>query len=202
MIAPVEFPRRLFLATLSLFLLVPLAGCDMPPRRESFADLTFQHLPPIRLDVARIEVVEAYRRSADPNRIENDFPTHPGVGAARWGRDRLQAAGADGLARYTVLEASVVATKLPRTTGLVGAFTQDQSDRYDALLQVRLEVNNRAGAQSGVITAEARDTATATEDMTLNQREQLWFAMTQRLLDTLNAEIEKQINAHFGMFLR
>jgi len=202
MIVPVESPRRLFLATFSLFLLVPLAGCNMPPRRESFADLTFQHMPPIRLDVARIEVVEAYRRSADPNRIENEFPTHPGVGAGRWGRDRLQAVGADGLARFTVMEASVVATSLPRTTGLAGAFTQDQSDRYDALLQVRLEVNNRAGTQSGVITTEARDSATATEDMTLNQREQLWFAMTQRLLDTLNTELEKQINAHFGMFLR
>lgn len=195
-------PRRPVLLGHLLLGLFLLAACDMPPRRESFAELTFQHLPPIRLDVAEVEVVEAYRNSTDPTRIEMDFPTPPGVGAARWGRDRLQAVGADGLARYTVLKASVVATPLPRTTGLTGTFTEDQSDRYDALVQVRLEVENRAGQQTGIITAEARDSATAAEDMTLNQRETLWFEMTQRLLDKLNAELEAQIGAHFGIFLR
>jgi hypothetical protein len=53
-----------------------------------------------------------------------------------------------------------------------------------------------------VVTAEARESATAPENMTLNQRERLWFEMTRRLMDRLNAELEKRIAAHLKGFLR
>jgi hypothetical protein len=179
-----------------------LGACDTPPHREPFPELTYQYLPLIRLDVARIEIVEAYPKASDPARVEEDFPTPPGEAAAHWGRDRLQAAGPDGVARFIVLEASVTDVPLPRTTGLAGVVTNDQSDRYDAVLKVRLEVENRGGGQTGLVTAEARETATAAEDMTLNERERLWFEMTHRLMDRINAELERQIGAHLGAFMR
>lgn len=182
--------------------LVAVGACDTPPKRDIFPELTYQHLPPIRLDVARVEVVEAYSTVATEGRVEAQFPTPPGVAAAHWGRDRLLAAGPDGLARFIVLEASVVQVPLPRTTGLTGVVTIDQSDRYEAVVKVRLEVANRNGMQTGRIAAEARETATVPEDMTLNGRERLWFEMTRRLMDRLNAELEKQIAAHLGGFVR
>lgn len=185
-----------------LALLVALGACDTPPNRDSFPELTYQHLPPIRLDVARIEIVEAAPAAADETRVEDEFPTPPGVAAAHWARDRLEAAGPDGLARFTVLEASVTAVPLPRTTGIAGVVTNDQADRYDAVVAVRLEVTNRNGMQTGTITAEARESATAAEDMTLNDRERLWFQMTHRLMDRLNAELEKQVATHLGGFVR
>jgi len=181
--------------------LLALGACDTPPKRSTFPELTFQYLPPIRLDVARIEVVEAYAPSDDDARVERQFPTPPGVAAAHWGRDRLQAAGPDGVARFTVLEASVTQVALPRSTGLTGVVTIDQSDRYDAVLKVRLELVNRNGEQTGTIGAEARESATAAEDLSLNDRERLWFEMTKRLMDRLNAELEKQIGAHLTGFL-
>lgn len=179
-----------------------LGACDTPPHRDSFPELTYQFLPPIRLDVARIEILDAAPGTMDEARVEQDFPTPPGTAAAHWARDRLQAAGPDGVARFTVLEASVTDVPLPRTTGIVGVVTNDQADRYDAVLKVQLELANRGGRQTGMVTAEARESATAAEDMTLNERERLWFEMTHRLMDRLNAELEKQIDAHLGAFLR
>jgi hypothetical protein len=189
-------------AVLLLAGLAAIGGCDTPPHRETFPGLTYQHLPPIRLDVGRIEVIEAYPTAAAAGRVESQFPTPPGVAAAHWGRDRLQAAGPDGLGRFIVLEASVTQVPLPRTAGLAGVVTVDQADRYDAVLVVRLELSNRNGMQTGVVTAEARESATAPENMTLNQRERLWFEMTRRLMDRLNAELEQQIGAHLKGFLR
>jgi hypothetical protein len=36
----------------------------------------------------------------------------------------------------------------------------------------------------------------------LNERERLWFEMTHRLMDRINAELERQIGAHLGAFMR
>lgn len=186
----------------ALAFLVLLGACDTPPHRDSFPELTYQHLPPIRLDVVRVEITEAAPAAADATRVERDFPTPPGVAAAHWARDRLQAAGSEGVARFTVLEASVTAVPLPRAAGIAGVVTNDQADRYDAVVAVRLEVSNRNGMRTGLVTAEARESTTAAEDMTLNDRERLWFEMTRRLMERLNAELEKQIGAHLGGFLR
>lgn len=194
--------RRFVTCLLLIVGLAAVAACDTPPKRDGFPELTYQHLPPIRLDVARIEVVEAYPIVTTEGRVEAQFPTPPGVAAAHWGRDRLQAAGPDGIARFIVLEASVAQVPLPRTTGLTGVVTIDQSDRYDAIVKVRLELANRNGMQTGQISAEARESATVPEDMTLNGRERLWFEMTRRLMDRLNGELEKQIAAHLGGFVR
>lgn len=196
-----RFAGRLFAGVFLMMVLFGLGACDTPPKRSTFPELTFQHLAPIRLDVARIEVVEAYPASTEDARVEQQFPTPPGVAAAHWARDRLQAAGPDGTARFTVLEASVTQVPLPRTTGITGVVTIDQSDRYDAVLKVRLELVNRNGMQTGQISAEARESATAAEDLSLNDRERLWFEMTKRLMDRLNAELEKQIGAHLAGFL-
>lgn len=179
-----------------------LAACNTPPDREAFPQLTYDYLPPIRLDVARIEIVDAYRAPASGSYVEQDFLTPPAVAARQWASDRLRAAGTDGVARFTILDASVVDVALPRSSGLTGMLTQDQSDRYDARVTVRLEVENRMGNRQGTITATAKRSDTAAEDMTLNQRERLWFDMTDRLMQQLNTELEKQINAYLREFLR
>jgi hypothetical protein len=179
-----------------------LVACDTPPRREAFPQLTYDYLPPIRLDVARIEIVDAYRAPVTDAHVERDFPTPPATAARQWASDRLKAVGADGVARFIIEDASVVDVPLPRTTGLAGMLTQDQSDRYDATVTVRLEVENRMGSRRGAITATAKRSDTAAEDMTLNRREKLWFDMTDQLLRQLNAELEAQINTHLREFLR
>ena len=138
---------------------------------------------------------------ADPH-VDQDFPTPPATAARQWAKDRLKAVGADGVAKFTIVDGSAIDVPLPRSTGLSGVITQDQSDRYDVTMTVRLEVENRMGNHRGSITASAKRSETAAEDMTLNEREKLWFEMTDELMQQLNAELEKQIGAHLKEFVR
>lgn len=188
-----------------LFLLVAgglLGSCDTPPHRESFPQLTYQHLAPINLDVAQIVIVDGYQPPMTAPHVEQDFPTPPASAARQWAQDRLKAVGTDGVAKFTILDGSAIDVPLPRTTGLDGVITQDQSDRYDVTVTVRLDVENRMGNHNGSITASAKRSNTAAEDMTLNEREKLWFEMTDKLMQTLNAELEKQIAANLKDFVR
>lgn len=179
-----------------------LAACDTPPHRDPFPQLTYAHLGPINLDVARIVILDAYQPPmADPH-VEQDFPTPPATAARQWAQDRLKAVGSDGVAKYTITDGSTIDVPLPRTTGLDGVITQDQSDRYDVTVTVRLDVENRMGNHRGSITATAKRSETAAEDMTLNEREKLWFEMIDQLMKQLNAELEKQIGTNLKEFVR
>lgn len=190
--------RRAFLATGLAFI---ATGCDTPPERRQFAQLTYQHLPPIRLDVAEIVVVEAYESPKTPPYIDHLFPLRPSSVAARWAKDRLQAGGRDGQATYTVRVAEAKETPLERSSGLTGIFTEDQSDRYDLIMQVDLEVLRMQPVANGKISAQVQRSQTVGEDMTLNEREAVWYQMTESAMNELDGKLETIIKDRLARFV-
>src|SRR5438105_2586530 len=107
-----------------------LTGCNTPPTRREFPEITFQHLQPFRLDVAHVEIVEAYQ--PDPgNDIDSQFPEKPVKVARQWAEDRLLAVGQQGQANYTITLAKATQTPLKRSQGMSAMTHKDQSDRYD-----------------------------------------------------------------------
>ena len=179
-----------------------LAACDTPPMRQSFATLTFQDRPPIRLDVAQVEIVQGYKAPGVAPHVDHLFPQKPADVAATWGRDVLQAAGERGMATYTVLDASATETALPRSTGMTQMFKTEQSDRYDLHIAVKLEVGNPLLASTGYVTASANRSQTVAEDMTLNQREAVWFQMTESAMRELDEKLEAAIKDKLKPFVR
>jgi len=186
----------------SLVIAAGLAGCETPVPKPVFPDLTYGHLPPIRLAVARIEVVPAYVSPAKKPNVEHLFPVAPAVAAARWLRDRLRAVGGRGLVRATVLQGGVVEVPLEKTTGLKGMFTVNQSERYDAVLEVRIRIFREDGSEAAMVTSRAERLRTVAEDITPYAREKIWFAMTEAMLNDLNDQLERQIRIHFTGYLR
>jgi hypothetical protein len=180
-------------------LVLALASCKTPPERQQFPEITFQHLQPFRLDVAKVTIVDGYR--ADPaNDIGNQFPEAPEEIARQWGEDRLRAVGQQGEAIYTITVAKATQTPLKRTTGVTGMTHKDQSDRYDLAITVNLEV--RSGGKSGAVSAQAARSQTVREDMTLNQREAVLFTLLDVTMKDVNAQLEKLIPHYLGGFLR
>src|SRR3546814_12438362 len=100
-----KIPARLFAAAV---LLLGLASCETSVQQGKFPDITFAHLPPIRLDVANIEVVRVPPQQQEGRSVVDEFPVPPGDAAERWARDRLQAAGRSGMATVVITEAGAV----------------------------------------------------------------------------------------------
>ena len=166
---------------------------------RSYPDITFQHLQPIRLDVARIQIVDGYQ--PDPgNDINNQFPEQPAKVARQWAEDRLLAVGNQGQATYTIKLAKATQTPLKRSEGMAAVTTKDQSDRYDLAITVNLEVN--AGGKAGAVTAQAARSQTVREDMTLNEREGVLFNLLDVTMKDVNAQMEKLIPQYLGGLVR
>jgi hypothetical protein len=185
-----------------LLAVAALTGCTKPaPPSAQFADITFQQFPRFSFAVGRIEIVREYVPPGSPPHVDHQFPVPPLQMAERWARDRLVATGGPGELRYVIKRASVVETQLPRTTGIRGAFTNDQTQRYEAVVEVEIEVRNERGYRDGIVTARAERRQTVLEDVSLAERERIWFTMTEALGRDLNQEIERNVQVGLARFL-
>lgn len=185
-------------AGLWALLVLALSACQIEPPRQTFAELTFDHRPPLRFDVAEVQVDQAYVPRLEPPHVEQKTPLPPAAAAARWARDRLRATGTEGRLLFTVQEASVVEVPLPKTGGLEGLWVVDQSERYDARLVLTMTLFNAFGAQEASATVTATRSATVPEDASLNEREAVWFALVEKLMRDSDGQLEETLRRYFG----
>lgn len=196
------FSRLFSSALVVLAIAGAVSACAAPPPEPVYPQLTYGHLGAIRLNVAAVEIVEVYVPPLTPPNVEHEFPITPAAAARRWFEDRLQAVGTAGLALAVVREASVVEVPLKKTTGLTGLVTTDQSERYDAKLVMEVEIRSAIGDREAFIRAVATRSRSVPEDITLNDREKVFFELTEALMNDINAELLNQINQHLVKYLR
>ena len=193
------FIRRNWIVAAALL----LAACGEAPPPTRFPQLTYAHHGAFALDVSQIEIVDAFQSPLRPPNVEHLMPVKPAAVARQWAKDRLKQAGSSGRrAVFTIENAAVTETTLQRQSGLRGAVTIDQSERYDAMLAVRLEIFDIAGRRVGQVEANAERSRSVPEDITLDAREKVWFSITESLANDLNAELDRAIPQFLGQYLR
>ena len=179
-----------------------LTGCATEVQKPGFSQISFAHLQPISLNVARIEVENRYVSPATRPNVEHEFPVSPAAVASNWGRDRLRAVGQSGVARVVVRRASVVEIPLRRTTGVTGAFTRDQSERYDAIIDMMVELRDADGNVRVTAESTAKRSRSVSENVSLIEREKIWFEMTETMMSDLNTALENQVRIHMKEWIR
>ncbi len=184
------------------FALLTLAACQAPALPPPLPELTYSHLDPISLDVGRIEIVEQYEPPLSPPNVDHKFPTPPAQAMRQWVKDRLNAVGEIRIARLVIKDASAIETKLETTGGLRGAFTKDQSERYDVTLDVVLEIRSELGSAVAFANAVVTRTKTVAEDISLSDRERIFHEMTEEVMTEVNAELEKNIRQFLVQYIR
>ena len=182
--------------------LIALSGCSTPVAQKQFPEITFHHLPPIRLDVARIDYTPRYVAPVNSPNIGHEFPTPPVVAAERWIADRLVAVGSRGTAVVTIREAFATETRLPLKKGVTGAFTTDQEWRYDAQVDIAIEVSDPDAQRSARANAGAKQSRTIGEDASLADREKLWFELVEQLMNRFNGTFEAQIRQDLAAYIQ
>lgn len=188
-------PASLLIAGLSL------AACELTPPRPDYPSFDYSDKTPMRFDVGEVVIEQAYKPSVEAPNVELLFPHRPDQAAAGWAADRLIAAGSTRRLRFIVSDASVTETALTVKTGVSGAVTIDQSEKYDATLAIDVQIVEDDGFVAGNATATVRRSVTVAEDASLNDREATWYRLTKDLMDDMDRQLETVLRRVFFRFL-
>ena len=158
-------------ASLLLPLLLAACGGEQP---QYFPPLRYSYLPPIRLNVAKIEIEQHFIPSSMPPDVTQFDPATPSDALRAMAQDRLQAFGSTGRAVFSIQDASLVR----------------QGDTINGSMDVMLDVYPAAtGPRAGF--AEARVTRQHTGH--IDDLRAMLYDMTKAMMDAMNVEFEYQI---------
>ncbi len=191
--------RRTILALAPFGLLAACASEQPPSGPVTVRPYDYTYLSPIRLDVARVEVVEGYVPPRTAPNVDHRLPVEPRVALAQMARDRIQPWGMEGAATITITDASMTEQKLERST-IGSLFASQPSERYTLTLAMTLDVRGggarRGGGINGRAEARIQRVRSVNDDVTLAQRERIWDEMLREAMDDargMNVEFEFQV---------
>ena len=190
------YRKRLFI----FVFFIPLAGCDTPNLENSLPELTFRHQDVIQLDVERIEIINEFRMPFKFPNVEHLVPISPGASAERWASDILRPIGKSGIAQFVITNGSVIREDLKIQKGVKGIFSLEHSKRFEANVNVRLEIFK--DQKKSVARASASRSQTLREDASPNLQSRLWYNLVERLMESFNREMRNQIDTHLRLFVR
>jgi hypothetical protein len=177
-----------------------VAGCAGAPKRE-LPDIGFAESGPIALAVDRVEIDVETRPPTTPPHVGHRFIQPLSEIAARWGSDRLHAAGNGGrVARYVVVEADAVGEEVERAPGLAGLFGEER-ERYDLSVEMRLEILDPSGAMLGYAAARGEFSQAVDADAGEARLRRIWHHMAGQLMEDMDVEMEGQIRSALPAFL-
>lgn len=189
--------RVIIFAMLAVAVTACAPSAELPPP----VGLAYLTNKPIRLNVARVEVIKKYQSSSVRPHVEKDFPVPPTAMIQQWVQDRLLPVGKTNYAVVTIEDASVIETPLKGTSGFKGLFTVDQSEQYDANMSVKVEVFDDQGALKAFAYARTKGSRTVGENLTLGQRRQVWIVMMEKIMNSLDAELDHNVKAYLRDYL-
>lgn len=180
---------------------LPALSLPAGAQEKKYPEITFVNSPSIAIDVQQVEITREYvPRGAKPN-VEHLFPVTPNDAVTRWVGDRLVPVGRSRLVRVVVKDASVIEVPLEKTGGIKGWFTTDQAERYDATMEVVVEIRSDVG-RDAYASARVKRSQTIEEGASPAKRREVWYAMTERLMADLDKELERSMRQYLSPYLR
>jgi hypothetical protein len=160
---------------------------------------------PLRFDVARVEVVQAYAPPQRPPNLEHRMMVSPLAALDDWARRHIEpAAGSrdDSAVVFVIEDASVVVEKIRSRKSLIESLIRDDAEKFTLRLAVTLQVRDRLGTTLGGTSAEASAWRTAPESMKDADRSAMLHDLLIAAMDNLVPAFEANARAYLARFLK
>lgn len=184
---------------LALAAVLSLGACqNAKPPMQKLPEISFADKRPISLDVGRLEIVPEYQSPGRKPHIEHLMPVSPEAAAARWAQDRLRPMGRTGTARVVIKEARVVEVPLKTDKGFTGLFKEEQAERYDASLDVAIQILDERQFTIADVVARATRSRTVPEGVSLNERDRIMYEISESLARDIDQQMDGLIRTYLA----
>lgn len=187
--------------TAALLAVLAIGACQTPPPQQRLPELSFANQAPYRLNVGRVEVVSEFQSPNRPPHIEQMMPLSPEAAVKRWVQQRLAPMGTSGAVRVVIKDARVVEVPLQTDKSVTGLFKKEQSEQYDAHLQLVIQVLDERNLPVAEIIARSNRSRSVAEGTTLNERDRIWYGMVEDMMVDLNRQLDGLIPQYLGPHL-
>lgn len=189
--------------TRPLFLLVALVavgfgGCS--EYRRAVPELSFANAPPLLFGVREAQIDPRYRSSDTPPNIEQSVDPTPEAALIKWAQQRLRSDGSQNIARFTIVNASLVTGQVTRSSGTFGGLETGQ--RWTLTLEAQLEILDEGGSRLDGYTAKVTRTRDVPSKQTYDQRKLFWYDMLSATMSEFDAEMTSGVHRYLGTWLR
>ena len=195
--------RRALGVACSVAAVLALTGCyggdREPPPPPKAPDLPqAAPLPQFGLNVAEISVIPAY--AAAPG-AESAVPFAPKTALELWAKTHVRAVGRRGRGEIVIRDASITAKKVPPVArNWRDWFRRQPVERYDAVLELELQIRDDGGLVRARTLARATHARFLMDDFRDYERERI--AQLQRLTDEIIAAALKRLDAELHARMR
>ena len=184
---------------LASFLVMAACGSHQPGSLNR--DIAFTHLEPYLLDVANLEIVNTYKPPFKDPFVEHLVPVSPSAAAWKWATHLLRPVGDEGTVRVTILDAKVVGEVLEVNQDLKSLFTSEQAARYDARIEITIDILDDRRISRAYVSGEATASSTVSEDASLAERDEIMVELMETLFGTFHPIIARQIEQFLKPYL-
>jgi hypothetical protein len=193
--------RHLRMVVVVMAALAASACQNAKPPVQKLPEISFANQRPIMLDVGQLEIVPEYISPGRSPNIEHLMPMSPEGATVRWAQDRLKPMGKAGFARVVVKDAKVIEVPLKTDKGLTGVFKQEQETRYDATLDVVVEIHDARGMTVGDVTARAARSRTVPEGLSINERDRVLYEISEALIKDIDQQMTPLIKSYLARWV-
>ncbi|EKV32475.1 Acyl-CoA synthetase [Caenispirillum salinarum AK4] len=203
-LARLAHPLRAFALVLAGVL--ALAACTTPEPVPEFKDLRFTNKGAITFRADEKVILSDFEPSFQTPFVEHLMPLPPERALRTWAEDRLAVTGTGGAAdgslrtlRFVIRDASVREERLETEEGIRGFLTDQQAWKYTAHVVAEVQVLSDRDVLATAST-EAYRSKTLGEKASLNEREEMWYALVTALMQDFDAAMAQNIRTHLNDF--
>tara|TARA_B100000902_G_scaffold187957_1_gene179927 strand:- start:134 stop:712 length:579 start_codon:yes stop_codon:yes gene_type:complete len=172
-------------------------------QNDAFSDTKFKimDMEPIRLDVKNIIIKDLYSISFQDPFVEHRMRRSPSDGLIGWTRTILRPVGSDGVATFSILEASASLSSITSDFKFLDLFKNKQTTKITIKLLGKLEIEKQGNNQTGYLDIFASSNKTAPESASISQLEYIWDNSLNIAIGKFDEEFRKQIQS-MSQFLK
>ncbi len=167
-----------------------VSACGSSPAPKVPTQVSFASNAVVNVDATSMDVNFAGAPSRDYPHVGHRSPVSFEAAAKSWADKRFDLTGNTPSAlRVTIKEGDLVEELLPVKTGLGGAFKKEQAAKYEATLEVELQIVDAGGKVVASASGKSWNTHTVPEDATETDKQIVWAGMVKQAFDSLDQEL-------------
>ncbi len=170
----------------------------LPKISANYSEIHFTEKPQIKLNVSKIDITSKFKPTFREPNVEHLMPLPLESGALNWAKDRLVVTNPDSALsfRFIVWDASVKEDVIKAAK----MFGRDKS-QYTARIDVAIQAIGTDGDIIAETTAVSWRKVTVPADISIAEREAVWYDLEKRVLNDFDAKIIDGINQYMLDYL-